>query len=340
MRKLKWNMFVFFGMMFVLILATHEALPAATPAKTVTLKVACHMAPGTQMSAVMEWWCKEIEKRTNGTVKTTYYPLDSLGKFQDYTDMLQGGVSDVSTLPGFKFTTLQAFELPFVGPGHALSIDSAYTLYYRGLLADLKDYKVLWLQSSGPSYFYFRNKKPNSRDEFKGLKIRGLPGVWVEIPKSLGATGVAIPSLEVYQALERGVVDGAVAALGFYTEGKLNEVAKIYADKRINGGILPVAMSINRWKSLPPDVQLVVEQLNAEARYQFSRGPWFRSQEQDHTFMKSLGCERYQISSQEEARWHKDVEPLVQDWIAKTEAKGLRGQEIIDVIRSVGKLYE
>jgi TRAP-type C4-dicarboxylate transport system substrate-binding protein len=77
MRKLKWNIFVFVGMMLVLIFVSGEALPAAAPAKTITLKVACHMAPGTQMSVVMEWWCKEIEKRTNGMVKPTYYPLDS-----------------------------------------------------------------------------------------------------------------------------------------------------------------------------------------------------------------------------------------------------------------------
>jgi TRAP-type C4-dicarboxylate transport system substrate-binding protein len=42
--------------------------------KVVSLKFANFFPPDNRISVVMDQWCKEIEKRTNGTVKITQFP--------------------------------------------------------------------------------------------------------------------------------------------------------------------------------------------------------------------------------------------------------------------------
>jgi TRAP-type C4-dicarboxylate transport system substrate-binding protein len=104
--------------------------------------------------------------------------------------------------------------------------------------------------------------------------------------------------------------------------------------------MLPVVMGIEQWKSLPLDVQFVIEQLDAEARYRFTQGQWYRSREGNYARMKELGCELYQVSDEDVARWEKDTQPIIEDWVTKAESKGLKAKEILAVIRQVAELYK
>jgi len=48
--------------------------PGHAQEKVVSLKLANFFPPDNRVSVVMDQWCKEIEKRTNGTVKITQFP--------------------------------------------------------------------------------------------------------------------------------------------------------------------------------------------------------------------------------------------------------------------------
>lgn len=70
-------------------------------------------------------------------------------------------------------------------------------------------------------------KRPiNSVEDMKGLKIR-MPGLGGEVIRRIGASAVATPGGEIYQALQSGAIDGAEwvgpwndLAFGFYREAK------------------------------------------------------------------------------------------------------------------------
>ena len=63
-------------------------------------------------------------------------------------------------------------------------------------------------------------------DEFKGLKFRVLGGPPTEMAKALGAVPTLIPMPDVYQSLDKGVVDGAAAPWEAVQAFRLYEVAK------------------------------------------------------------------------------------------------------------------
>lgn len=110
--------------------------------------------------------------------------------------------------------------------------------------------------TSGEGYGYtvFTNFEVNSLDDFKGKTIRTAP-VFVPLLTALGAGSVAIGAGEVYQALERGVVEG----FGWSTIGVMdyswNEVVKY----RIEPMFYPcnVGMYVNEdaFEALPADLQ-------------------------------------------------------------------------------------
>ena len=67
-------------------------------------------------SKIMEAWCKEVEKRTNGKVKITYYPGGTLTPAAQTYDNVVKGIADIG-LSCFaytrgKFPMLEGLDLP------------------------------------------------------------------------------------------------------------------------------------------------------------------------------------------------------------------------------------
>jgi TRAP-type C4-dicarboxylate transport system substrate-binding protein len=319
---------------------TPTPAPAPTPVQTetYTLRYGGWMPPGTALEAMPEWWAKEVEKRTNGRVKVELYFGEALGKFADMPEILKGGACDIALLPAFRFDSLSLFEVPFVIPNRALALDCFYHLYYRDYLKDLNPYKILWYEPCDPSYLMLRDKKVLSANDFKGMKIRGLSGAWSAFPEYLGATAVTVPTADLYMSLDRGIVDGAITTVELYFIANLQEVIEYCAWEPVAIAGSPVAMNLDLWNSLPADIQVIMEQCNAEARYRFVESI-FKTPSEDYASLTESGCEIYELSSQERERWHTIGAQVVDDWTTELEAKGIPGREMLDVIKWVSSLY-
>lgn len=97
--------------------------------------------------------------------------------------------------------------------------------------------------------------------DIKGKKVRasGLMMNWIE---AFGGNGVFIPGEETYTSLQTGALDGVSwgSAMGMYSV-KFHEVAKYF----LWPPIMPVNTAnviVNQkaWDSLPPDLQVALEQ--------------------------------------------------------------------------------
>src|SRR5262245_2538671 len=75
--------------------------------------------------------------------------------------------------------------------------------------------KALGIMRGADTIVIFRSRALRSPDDMKGLKIRVAgPGVYGDIVKSLGATPVVFPAIEMGAALARGAMDGIITSPG------------------------------------------------------------------------------------------------------------------------------
>jgi len=78
----------------------------------------------------------------------------------------------------------------------------------RGLAA-------LAIMRGADTIFIFKDRQLRSPDDLMGLRIRVAgPGVYQDIVKSLGATPVVFPAIEMGAALARGAMDGIITSPG------------------------------------------------------------------------------------------------------------------------------
>ena len=100
-------------------------------------------------------------------------------------------------------------------------------------------------------------KKVTSVDQLKGLKIRTSP-MYVDFLKALGTTPVGTSPGDVYQALERGVVDGFMWPLVSIRLFGWQEVSKYVVGPPFYKVSHPLLMNAKKWDALPKDIQAVL----------------------------------------------------------------------------------
>jgi TRAP-type C4-dicarboxylate transport system substrate-binding protein len=100
-------------------------------------------------------------------------------------------------------------------------------------------------------------KKVTNLDQLKGLKIRTSP-MYVDFLKVLGTTPVATSPGDVYQALERGVVDGFMWPLVSIRLWGWQEVSKYVVGPPFYKVSHPLLMNANTWDKLPKHIQAVL----------------------------------------------------------------------------------
>jgi TRAP-type C4-dicarboxylate transport system substrate-binding protein len=107
-------------------------------------------------------------------------------------------------------------------------------------------------------------KKVTSVDQLKGLKIRASP-MYIDFLKGLGATPIETSPGDVYEALERGVVDGFMWPLVSIRGYGWQEVSKYVVGPSFYKVSHPLLMNAKKWDGLPKHIQdVLMEALRLE----------------------------------------------------------------------------
>jgi TRAP-type C4-dicarboxylate transport system substrate-binding protein len=111
---------------------------------------------------------------------------------------------------------------------------------------------------------YFSNVKIEKPEDFAGLKV-GCPGAdTVGIVEALGGSPVPINYTDFYTAMERGVLDAYFFATSGVTDFSLQDVTKYMIDERFSCGGSPLYINLDKWNSLPKNLQDVMNEAAIE----------------------------------------------------------------------------
>lgn len=333
-------------LVFILIMAVGAFFLAgsgAALAKPIELSYANFFPPTHVQGKLGQSWAKEVEKRTNGAVKITYYPGGALLKGPKMYDGIRKGITDIGmsvfAYSRGVFPTMEGFDLPLgyvSGRSNTFIVNDYYNIFKP---KELSKVKVLYLHAHGPGLLLSK-KAVRTLEDLKGLKVRAV-GSGAKEAKALGAVPVSMGQGAVYEALQKGVVQATFAPVEVLKGWKQAEVTKYIVDCFSVSYSLGfyVAMNLDKWNSLPKDVQRVIETVSLEWIGKHGIA-WDTSDAEGRSFALSLGNKVITLSDKESARWAKAVEPVIEGYIKKAEGKGLPGRYYIDTIKALIKKYE
>lgn len=322
--------------------------PTPTPVKPIKLTIVNYMPEDFWLAKVNKWWADEVNKRTGGRVTAEFQYGGLLLKAGEVLEGVGKGIAD-SGLAAPAYTPAQ---LPLTFVTHQVYVtpkgDAVINAFmeliatYQPLIDEFKKNNVRVLYTSVANYVTFNSTKPiNTLADLKGMKIRTY-GQGGDVMNLLGATATSLPSTEVYEALQRKVIDAATG-LGFDLSSsyKLWEVAPYAVDTGMGIYLIAVqVMNLDTWNKIPPDIQKVMDQVAREVEGKYLEEQTKANRDAVKAWVDAGG--KVMILPPEEVAKIKSIATpkIWDDWIKGVEAKGLPGKEIFDKYIALVRKYE
>jgi len=307
------------------------AYPASAE-QVITLRYAHFMPTTTAQAVTSAQWCKEVEKRTSGRVKITFYPGSTLMPAPQTYDSIVRGIADIGwsimSYTRGKFPLTEVIDLP-LGYKSGYAATKLINAYYEKFKPkEFDETKVLYLHAHGPGIL--TTKKPVYKlEDLKGMKIRST-GLSAKIAQALGAAPVGMPITETYDALSKGVTDGVLTTVESLHQWKLAEVTNYTTENygsAYSTGFFCV-MNKGKWSSLPADIQKIIEAIDQEWIEKTGR-LWDSIDVEGREWALKQGHKFIPLSKEEDARWTERVRPILEEYAKTMREKGLPGDEAL-----------
>jgi len=313
--------------------------PSAYSADVIRLKVAQYFPPPAFQSKLLEEFCKELEKRTNGGVKVDYYTGGSLLKGPSMFDGVVSGIADIGYSHVYytagRMPVMETTGLPLGYPSGWVASQVMSDFYERYKPKEFDKVRVLWINASPNSAIATANKPIRKLEDLKGLTIRA-PGLTGEIIKALGGTPAPTPMIEVYDAISKGVIDGESSNFETLFAFKFAEVVKYTTSVGAINFPFPfyLAMNKNSYARLPADIKPIFDQLVGEYKERYIL-MWNSVDFVGKAFGLSKGVKFIELPESEGPRWKAAVQPLIDNYAKKLAGKGYSVAEAKAMIKFI-----
>lgn len=329
------SILIYLTLGFVLLLASCSAKTSASNHKVFIFS---HFFPSNSPmeTEVVQGFIDHVEEVTEGAVDITSYPSNQLAQADGHYDAAARGVSDMgygvhSYRPG-QFPLTSVLELPFLSTSAVDGAELMSTLYeeFPELQDEYADVVPIWLATSEPAQIYTTTHQVIEAEDLEGLRIRS-PSTevnrWLE---EIGAIPVSMPMSDVYEALDRGVVDGMVGPTHTLLDYSLQDVISYVTIGNFYMTTFYGVMNEESWNRLSPNHQALLEQGFGREQAVRIGEIHDRQSKKAIAVAKEAGAEFYDLSEQEIDEWKTYMQPAIESWIEEKEALGLPGQKIYD----------
>ncbi|QTA84986.1 TRAP transporter substrate-binding protein [Desulfonema magnum] len=337
---MKQKTIMFLMGIFALTFTVSQYLSFAV-AEPINLNYANFMPADTFPSVQMERWKAEVEKQTSGKVIINTFPGSKLLGARDMMDGVLAGKADIGCLcmpyEHDRFLLTNATALPLGIPNSRTGSLVLWNLYEKYKPEAFAKVKVLTMFTTSPANIM--SKKPvKTIEDVRGMTLRAS-GEAGEIVRTWGANLVNIPMPETPDALKKGDAEGVFSSLDVMKNMNLAQYCRFVAMTDTVIYPLAVVMNLDRWNSLPPDVQKIMNDLGPE------HAKWTGSyvdnyvQEAVAWSKEKYKVEFFEFEKSYKAKFNYLLWPLTSRWIKNAEAKGLPGKAIVTDIRTFIRTY-
>jgi TRAP-type C4-dicarboxylate transport system substrate-binding protein len=307
-------------------------------AKPVTLTYSNFFPPTHVQSQLAQAWCDEVEKQTDGRVTVQYFPGQTLTKGTQNYDGVVSGLSDIGmclfAYTRGRFPVMEAVDLPLGYDSGITATRVVNTVYEKLQPKELENTQVMYLHAHGAGLLHTSGKAIRTLEDFKGMKLRGH-GTSAQMITALGGIPVSLPMPELYQSLQKNIVQGALYPIETNKGWRMGEVVDYLtlSTSIAYTSSFYVVMNKKKWAQIPDDLKPVIMEINQEWAKKHGQA-WDDSDREGMEFLKSLDREVISLSDAEAARWQKAVAPVVETYIKKMNNNGFDGEKIVDLVKT------
>lgn len=291
-----------------------------------------HQFPATAAGSKIDaFFAEEVKRLTNGEVQIKIYWANALGAPKENLTLMSNGAIDMAAMSAGYFPA----QLPLHAAPNSLpmamdnieqasKIMQALTEQIPAFDKETKRNNIISIFFHLLNPYYLVTTKPVQKlEDLQGLKIRTWGEDMPKLVEAAGATPVTIFLPELYENLQRGVIDGCPFSVDLMQTYRIYEVAKHVTEVVMwEGPSWGIWMNRTKWNNLPEEHKAAIVKAA-----QFARRNELKTTAQAavnaRSFLKKQGVTFHQFPEEDLAQWKAQSPDFFERWIRKMETKGL-----------------
>ncbi|WP_323019632.1 TRAP transporter substrate-binding protein DctP [Pararhodobacter sp.] len=249
-------------------------------------------------------------------------------------DRVVSGVADIGIIQmpaiGVPFPRTDVIGLPNLTSSSEAAMAALWGLYEDGMLdAALSEQFVLLGFVTATAPRLFTRFPVHAAADLQGRRIRITGRATSDVIEALGGAPTSISITEVYQALDRGVVEGLTTAINAVAAFHFNEVVS-YGVENFAFGLVPGAVIMNRqsYDRLTDEGRAALAEVTGLDLSVFIGRAMDEIDAESRQVLVGA-VEMTDLSPEELAIWQAATEPAIRNWVESTD----NGAAILDSYR-------
>ncbi len=282
---------------------------------------------------------KRIEEQSNGRIKITMYPAGQLLKINEIYDGVQNGVADMGYVlfgatPG-RFPSVSVAEMPFLFPNAEVGSGAIMKLAATGAFDnDFQDVKPLYFHAIDLLGIHLRDGEIRTPADIQGKRIRFGSAPAKDLLAAYGAIPVGVAAPQLYENLEKGVIDGMTAGWDSLVSLRLAEVSKSHLDMSVFTMVFGLVMSKDTLNRLPPELQKVVMDNVGMAEAQRLGRELDKVSTSGRQYVIDQGHTVPTLTDAEAKAWRDGAAPMIETYLQGLEDQGIKARENYKFLQS------
>lgn len=238
-----------------------------------TIRVSVPASKDTSLVKAIDKFKEIVEEKSEGQLTVEIFPDSQLGTSREQTEQVQSGTiemvtTDMTTLSSF-IDAVSVFAFPYLLPTESKEL---FSLFEGDLFdkvaeeANKNNFEFLGFQSLGYMGITTSDGPIHSPSDFRGMKMRVIPSEVLSAQyKAWGAEPVPVDFVEIYTALQTGVVSAQENPLEIIYSMKFHEVQEYLSLLNHSNRVSALLANKGWYDSLTPELQKIVTEASAEA---------------------------------------------------------------------------
>jgi len=274
-----------------------------------------------------------VLEQTDGRVEIIVHPGNELAAPPDTYDAVVSGVCGMGfVLPAYtpgRFPMTQILEYPFMFTSALQANLTAADMAPMLRQYEYTDTQLLWVGGTDLGHILLESPITQLSD-LRGRKLRSPGPIYNEVIEQLGGVEVSLPVSDLYDAMDRGVVEGTVMAPSALLSFRLMDVTEQIVEMNMYTTPLIFFANLDLWNRVSAEDQETI--MNIVNTFPQRIGEQYdREVEHAMSAAEEAGKDIITLSDADMAAFHALVEPLIAGWIQELEDAGKPGQELYDL---------
>jgi TRAP-type C4-dicarboxylate transport system substrate-binding protein len=312
----------------------------AACADAITLRLADSLPSGHIIHQVMtKPFIEAVEKASKGQIKIQHYPGEQLGKAKDLLALTQAGVADIGYVgPSYasdKMPLSSAFELPGAFTDYCQGSKALWDMTHNGGFLEKNEFApnhvvpIMTLMLPTYQVLLGNGKSIQSLKDLNGLKVRSAGGAMDFLLKNMGVVPIRMTPPEVYEAISRGTIDGALLPYqSAVSYGVSNKLKSGTSKENFGTVVITYSMGENRWKKLPEDVRQTLMKAGQEVSLGACKN-YLKAEDEAFKKTQAMGMKTIQFSATDKKELDAEFAKAAQDWADSLDKRGKPGTQAL-----------